>query len=409
MIVAELNYIAPPEPDLTPAVIIEQARQLVSYLREKSAEIENARCIPPEVDQKLREAGFYRMLQPKRVGGYEFDLDTFIDTMLELYRATARPAGWPASSPAHILWVCALSEEAQRAIFADGGDVRTIVPATPSGKARAVPGGYRISGRWDYCSGMSVGNWFVAVAAVEHEEKSHQPEIILFATRCSEMRAEDNWQVLGLRGTGSVSCVATEIFVPTSFTDSFPAMMFDFAAPGYGFHDNPFYKSPLVPVLWMQLAMSLIGMTRGLIDIFVRDVSLKLNAYPPFGPLKEDKKTQIALGHAIADHDIAKAALRQLAANQRLRVAQVAAGKTNEGADVQADHVVVYKIARLCVEAADELFNSAGSSIPIKSDSAFQRFYRDIKVAATHRALGFERAAENSGMVAFGLPPTTKN
>ena len=90
-------------------------------------------------------------------------------------------------------------------------------------------------------------------------------------------------------------------------------------------------------------------------------------------------------------------------------MAQVAAGKTNEGADVQADHVVVYKIARLCVEAADELFNSAGSSIPIKSDSAFQRFYRDIKVAATHRALGFERAAENSGMVAFGLPPTTKN
>ena len=95
MIVAELNYIAPPEPDLTPAVIIEQARQLVSYLREKSAEIENARCIPPQVDQKLREAGFYRMLQPKRVGGYEFDLDTFIDTMLELYRADGA-TGWVA-------------------------------------------------------------------------------------------------------------------------------------------------------------------------------------------------------------------------------------------------------------------------------------------------------------------------
>jgi 3-hydroxy-9,10-secoandrosta-1,3,5(10)-triene-9,17-dione monooxygenase len=401
--------IAPPEPGLSAAVMVERARQLLPYLRDKAAEIEHARCIPPEVDRQLRDAGFYRMLQPRRMGGHEMEFDTFIDVMLELFRADGA-AGWVTCfMAAHILWITALEEHAQREIFGSDGDVRTVVPAAPTGRAIPVEGGYRISGRWDYCSGMSVANWFVALAVVERAQKSGPPEIIMFATACSNVTAEDNWHVLGLRGTGSVSARTENLLVPLNYCASFPGMVYEFSAPGYGVHDNPFYRAPLIPVLWMQLAVALIGMTQGLIDIFVKETGSKPSSFPPFGSLREDKKVQLALGSAIADHDVARAALGRLSANQSARIRKTAAGHAIDWAEVQSDHVLVCKIARLCVAAADGLFQMAGSSLPIKSDSAFQRFYRDIKVASTHRALGFERAAENSGMAAFGLAPATKN
>lgn len=406
----ESGRISPPEPDLSASEIIERARRMVPYLRDKAPQLEAARCVTADVHGELQQAGFYRMLQPRRCGGYEFEFETFTEVMLELFRGDGS-AGWVASFiAAHILWITALDEQAQREIFGTDGDVRVAVPAAPTGKAIRVEGGYRITGRWDYCSGMSVGNWMVGVAIVQGDPTSSgPPEIITFATPSATMQPEDNWHVLGLRATGSVSATATNLYVPANYCTSYPSLMFDFAAPGYGVHENPFYRAPLVPVLWMQLAIAVVGMTQGLIEVFVQETSTKASSFAPFGPLREDKKVQLALGQAIADHAVSRAALRQMGANQADRIRRVAASEAVPWNHVQADHVLVCKIARLCVNAADTLFQMAGSSLPIKSDSAFQRFYRDIKVASTHRALGFERAAENAGMWAFGLTPATKN
>lgn len=265
-----------------------------------------------------------------------------------------------------------------------------------------------ISGRWDWCSGFSACNWFIAVAIVQRDPMPQEPETIIFTVPCDSMRVEDNWHVLGLQGTGSVAAHAPDIFVPLRYTAPFPALMFEFAAPGYGVLENPFYRAPLVPILWLEAAIAMVGMLRGLIDLFVRDVAAKPGHFPPFAPLREDKKVQGALGRAVADHDVAKAALRQLVVNQNSRIERTARGERLRWADVQVDHVMVCRISRLCVEAADTLFHIAGSSLPIRLDSAFGRFYRDIKAASAHRALGFERAAENSGMAEFGLAPATR-
>jgi 3-hydroxy-9,10-secoandrosta-1,3,5(10)-triene-9,17-dione monooxygenase len=404
----KIDPIVPPEPGLTPAELVARARRLVPYLRDQAAEIESQRQLPFEVDRRLREAGFYRMLQPRRCGGYECDLDSFTEAMLEIFRGDGA-TGWVAVFvAAHILWIGALDEEAQREIFGRDGDVRTCVTAGPTGTAVPTEGGYVISGRWDWCSGMSVCNWFIAVAVVAREPASAQPETIIFTVPTDSMRIEDNWHVLGLLGTGSVAAHAPEILVPQRYTAPFPALMFEFTAPGYGVHENPFYRAPLVPILWLEAAIAMVGMLRGMIDVFVRDVAAKPSHFPPFAPLRDDKKVQGALGRAIADHDVARAAVRQLVVNQNSRIARTARGQRVEWPDVQADHAMVCRISRLCVEAAEALFQIAGSSIPIRWDSAFGRFYRDLKTASAHRALGFERAAENAGMAAFGLEPATR-
>jgi 3-hydroxy-9,10-secoandrosta-1,3,5(10)-triene-9,17-dione monooxygenase len=398
-----------PDPDMTPEQLVERARQLVPYLRERAADIERAGSIPPDVDDAMQAAGLYRVLQPRRTGGYEFDLGTFVDAMLEAFRGDGS-AGWVACfTAAHVLWVTALDESAQREVFGVDGDVRTVVPAAPTGVAVPVDGGYRVTGRWDYSSGFAVSNWFMSLAIVEAAPSNGPPEIIVFATPSSSMSAEDNWRVLGLQGSGSVSVSAQDVFVPANYCYSFVDMLFGFQAPGYGSHDNPFFRAPVVPILWLQLAVAMVGMTRGLLDVFIDETSRKSAPFPPFGPLLDDKKVQLALGDALANHGVAMAALRQLVANHAARVRAVDRGETIHWQDVQADHLIVTKLARLCVGAADGLFQVAGSSMPIKVESAFRRFYVDLKVASTHRALSFERASENSAMMAFGLSPATNH
>ncbi len=404
-----IEPISPPEAGVTPELLVARAREMVPYLRSKAADIEQARRLPEDVERRLREAGFYRILQPRVLGGYEMPFDTFIDVMLELFRGDGA-SGWVTCfMAAHVMWVMGLGAQAQRDIFGADGDVRAIIPSAPTGKAVIVDGGYRITGRWDYGSGMSAGNWFVALAVVQHDPMPEQPDIVMFVTPMANAEAEDNWHVLGLRGTGSVSGKVKDLWVPATHCTSFTDMMYAFSAPGYGVHENPFYRAPLIPVLWMQLAIAITGMTRGLIDLFVEDTSRKPSSFAPFGPLREDKKVQLALGSALADHALALAALRQLSAHQRERTLRIAQGHAVHWDEVQADHALVCRLGRVCVSAAETLFQMAGSSLPIQSDSAFQRFYRDIKVASTHRALGFERAAENSGMAAYGLTPASRN
>lgn len=404
-----LAPIRAPEPDLTGPDMLARAIQIVPYLREKSTEIESRRSIPPDVDERLRAAGFYRLLQPRALGGYELDFDTFVDVMLELFRGDGS-AGWVSCfMSAHILWITALDPSAQREIFGYEGDVRAVVPAAPTGKARPVDGGYRITGRWDWCSGMSVANWFMAVAVVDRGQPQSVPELITFATPSSNTMVEDNWHVLGLRGSGSVTARVEDLFVPDNFCTSFTGLLYDLKAPGHGVHENPLYSAPLIPVLWTQLGIAAVGLLQGLIDIFIQETTPKKSAFAPFAPLIEDKKVQHAMGGAIANHEVAKATLRQISRNHCERASRVGRGERLEWPDIQADHLLICKAARLCVEAAEALFHAAGSTMTVMASSAFQRFYRDLKVVSTHRALGFERAAENSGMVALGLSPATRN
>jgi 3-hydroxy-9,10-secoandrosta-1,3,5(10)-triene-9,17-dione monooxygenase len=402
-----------PEPDLTPDELVARARQLVPFLRERAGDIERSGSITPEVDEALRRAGLYRVLQPRCAGGYEFDVATFVDAMLEVFRGDGS-AGWVACfMAAHILWVTALDPDAQREVFGADGDVRTVVPAAPTGVANPVEGGYRVTGRWDYSSGFAVSNWFMSLAVVDRATPGPSadapPEIIVFAAPSASLVADDNWRVMGLQGSGSVSASASDVFVPASHCYPFVDMLFGFQAPGYGSHDNALYRAPVLPILWMQLAIAMVGITQGLLDVFIDDTSRKAAAFPPFGPLLDDKKVQLALGEALADHGVATAALRQLVVNHAERVRLVACGATIEWLDIQQDHLLVTKLARLCIEAADALFQVAGSTMPIKLDSAFRRFYVDLKVASTHRALSFERASENGAMIAFGLTPATNH
>ena len=143
-----------PEPGLTPQEIIARAQALIPAVRDQQEEAERLGHHTDALEREFVEAGFYRILQPRRFGGYEFGLPTFWQAMLAV--ATGDPGtGWGLTLGAHhALVVGALfPEEGQRDIFGPPG---LPVPAPPHAHGTAEPadGGFVVSGTWDYCSGI---------------------------------------------------------------------------------------------------------------------------------------------------------------------------------------------------------------------------------------------------------------
>jgi 3-hydroxy-9,10-secoandrosta-1,3,5(10)-triene-9,17-dione monooxygenase len=142
-----------PEPGLTQEEVVQRARDMIPILRERQEECERIGRLPDETSRAFVEAGFYRILQPRRFGGYEFDLPTFTRVAIALARGCPA-SGWTFTLTAgHAHMLAALwSEEGQIDIYGADGEVRMPGRFRP-GTATPVDGGYRVSGTWDYVSG----------------------------------------------------------------------------------------------------------------------------------------------------------------------------------------------------------------------------------------------------------------
>src|SRR5215831_13298796 len=157
-----------PEPGLTPQEIIARARALIPLIRDQQEEAERLGHHTAALDREFVNAGFYRMLQPRRFGGYEFDMPTFWKAMLAV-SAGDPGTGWGLTLGAHHALVVGayFSEDGQRAIFGSSGDFRCPHRPPPMGTAEPVGkregevgGGYVVSGTWDYCSGIAHATHF---------------------------------------------------------------------------------------------------------------------------------------------------------------------------------------------------------------------------------------------------------
>jgi alkylation response protein AidB-like acyl-CoA dehydrogenase len=141
--------------------LMAKATALVPLLRAKAAETERARRIPDEVIAALEQAGLFRMRAPKRFGGYEADLRTYMDVVTELGRGCGS-TGWISFISVATAWIAAqFSDQAQRDVFECNPDARTIGVLAMSQPAQPVDGGYIVSGRWPYASNCLHAHWAI--------------------------------------------------------------------------------------------------------------------------------------------------------------------------------------------------------------------------------------------------------
>jgi 3-hydroxy-9,10-secoandrosta-1,3,5(10)-triene-9,17-dione monooxygenase len=262
-----------PEPDLTPAELIARAAALKLLLRQQQAENDERGFYSQELHQAFLDAGLYRTLQPRMFGGYEFDIPTFYRAMLEISHGHPS-AGWCltlcASHP--FLIASHWSERAQRELFGPDGDFAAPHRVPPAGMLTPAEGGYRLTGLWDFCSGIPHSTHLVCGARLPVTDGP--PEVFCVAVPREKLRILDDWggdRTLGMRASGSHSVEIKDAFIPAHhavplqglFTR--PEDMRD-GTPGTQLHGNPMYLGRVAGPYHMSLITPVIGAAKASLD-----------------------------------------------------------------------------------------------------------------------------------------------
>ena len=192
--------------------LIGRARALAPKLRERAVRAERERNIPRESVEEYLASGLIHTLQPKRWGGYEHDHETAFDIAIELGRSTCGSSAWCLNYLAdHACILSHFPDEAQHDVWSRNSAACIATSAKPTGKVTVAPGGYRLDGRWAWCSGLRHSHW-IMIGGLVHREGDHHPDMRLFLVPTSDVRQEDTWYCAGLSATGSNTSVAGQRF-----------------------------------------------------------------------------------------------------------------------------------------------------------------------------------------------------
>jgi len=409
MLVADLGRIDPPEPELTSAEMLERARALRPILRERQSLCEELGRLPDETNEEFLRAGFYRMLQPRMFGGYEFPVVDFIRVMTEVALGCSE-SGWGRSltSGHPVALPTRFPDQAQREVYGATGDVRVPGVALPGGLAMPADEGYRISGSWDYASGCDVATHFLGATLILDAE-TRQPAAYGYVLLDSPMYTiVDNWSVIGMQGTGSKRIVVAEQVIPAHRVQSFadPTMSVIVEQPGRKLHTNPLFHGPLIPLLLTEVASVAVGTARGALDGYDEMLRNKKSPLPPFLPAFEAAHYQHHFGQAQGLIDTAEAALLHLGDGYPKLGERALAGTPPGPEDQRRYQAVVQNILELCWQAMDLMFRTSGASVA-RRGSLLGRAYRNLAVIRTHITMQGHVTALNVGRLHFGLAPSS--
>jgi 3-hydroxy-9,10-secoandrosta-1,3,5(10)-triene-9,17-dione monooxygenase len=346
----------------------------------------------------LIKAGFYRVLQPRLFGGYEFDLPSYVRVMMAVARGCPETAWVLSLTSGHVFQVASFPIEGQREVYGANGEFRAPEVTAPPGLATPVAGGYRVSGAWDYASGCAHATHIIIVARVANDSAGR---MVMALVDRDDYKIENNWHVFGMQGTGSDRIVLKDVFVREHRTKT---VSFDGkrVLPDRNFYSNPLYFGPQRPYVIAESTAVVIGAAEGALDCYEEDFRNRKIPFPTNAHRFELAEFQFNFGRCRALIDTAKAALIQ-AAEQYMELAQ--AMYVGETIDPHTDRricLVEQQVIHLAWEAVDIMFRTGGSS-NAKSTAALGRYWRNISVLRGHLAHQSDTSAINFGRAYFGL------
>jgi indole-3-acetate monooxygenase len=363
-----------------------------SILAERGA-IEQYRSLPSDLSRAMREAGFFSLWLPKRFGGPELSVADLVRVVEAISRADGS-AGWcSAIATSYSRLAGYLAEPAARDIFREGASVLagTLVP---TGLAEVVPGGYRVSGRWSFGSGIGHSDWVLGVCRVHAGDTPQaaadgSPELRLVIFPKAETEVLDTWHVSGLRGTGSHDFRVEDIFVPEARTMVWATPVP--TAPGR------LYALPVMTVFSTSVAGVPLGVARAAIDSLMELAESKASVGSA-QVLRDKPAIQAEIGRAEAILRSARAFLFE--AIQALWDAGGEATLRNGRSSVSPWRT------RHVGGAGDRHDVRAGGSASLYEGCRLARCWRDAHAAMQH--LGLSSANyETAGRVMLGMDPGT--
>jgi 3-hydroxy-9,10-secoandrosta-1,3,5(10)-triene-9,17-dione monooxygenase len=379
--------------------MVERADALLPRLRDRAARTEELRRLPPETERDLHDAGLFRILQPKRVGGAELDYVALVDCAEILGRADASVA-WNLANLASHHWMLAMFDKRAQDLVWDKGPDALIASSFifPAGRARKVEGGYRLRGSWPFSSGVASSDWNMLASVVSSEDEADGVEYRIFLVPKNDYRILDTWNAAGLRGTGSNDVEVHDAFV----AEALSVAVSDLAGgptPGCAVNPNPLYALPVFSLFPYVLSGVALGNAQACLDDYVDLAQHRASSYNR-ARLGDMQSTQIKIAEASAKIDAARLIMRS---NCIEAMADVRRGDIPDMAvKTRLRRDGAYSV-NLCTEAVSLLFSASGAR-GLFTTGVLQRQFRDAHAINSHLAFNFDAAGTNYGRVALGLP-----
>jgi alkylation response protein AidB-like acyl-CoA dehydrogenase len=379
------------------AVYLRRARELGPELAAAAADIEHHSELPEAIVESLIERGFFRLLLPRSLGGAELPPAAYVRVIEEIAKHDASTAWCLGQACGCSMTAAYLSPQVAREIF---GEPRGIVAWGPPGpaEARIAPGGYRLSGTWSFASGSHHATWLGAHVAVLGEDGSpwlRRDGSPIFRTLLfpkTSVAMEDTWHVIGLRGTGSDTYQADNLFIPEDHAVERGAETKP-CEPGllYAFSSSNIYSAGFAGVA--------LGIARGVAEAFIDLARDKI----PRGAkrtLRDNNVIQAQVAQSAAKISAARAFLLR-----SLNEIWYEAGRSGR---LSLDHHMTIRLASTWAihqarEAVDTLYHAAGATA-IFEDNPFERRFRDIHTVV-QQYQGRQTHFETVGQVLLGLGP----
>ncbi|MDG1731427.1 MAG: acyl-CoA dehydrogenase family protein [Thalassotalea sp.] len=384
---------------LTPEAIrlIESAEKLVPSLLERASATDVAGKVPDETVKEMNDAGLFRVLQPKRWGGFELDPRVFYIIQMTLAQGCMSTAWIYGVIGVHNWQIGLFDEKAQIEVL--GEDSATLIASTymPVGKVEKVDGGYNFSGRWGFSSGVEHCKWIFLGGLVPKSPGSKELEHRTFLLPKSDYKIVKNWDVHGLRGTGSHDIVVEGAFVPdhrTHQTNDYS----DEACKGRAINDNWLYKIPFVQIFQRAVSTACIGALDGAITEFRDRCAEHVGKHG--GKTAEDVNAQMAVTEAIMTSDQLKLVLFRNFAEVVKHTKNGEMMPVNDRLLQRAQSAAVSKQAG---ERVNEILRACAGSGLYRSNP-IERIFRDIHQSRGHIANNTDAYIRAHGTVMLGLP-----
>jgi indole-3-acetate monooxygenase len=370
---------------------------LLDEIRERADAIEADRRMPADLARRMARAGMFRLLVPECYGGAQVHPQQFFDALATTARSDGA-VGWCQMIGATTGMLSAsLPDHWAKEIYCADPDAITTGVTAPLGRAEAVDGGYRVSGRWPFGSGSQISDWMCGGCVVIENGAPRlgdhgMPESLLMMFKADEVTIHDTWRTSGLRGTGSHDIEVRDVLVPDGrWTVLGKRARIDAAL----------YRFPTLGLLALGVSAVAVGIAEHAIEAFVDLATVKV----PTG------SRRALAERPAAQKDLARAQVLVGSARAYTRAAidrawNAATGDGRLDVATKADlRLAASNNAWSAAEAVDLLYHAAGGSA-IYDTSPLQRCFRDVHVATQHLMVA-QPTFEVVGKVMLGIDPKT--
>lgn len=376
--------------------LVARAREMVLALRIRAVQAEEDCRVPDETIAAFRDAGFFRILQPLHWGGYQMDPETFYAVQMALAEGCMSSA-WVYGVLAVHNWQLALFDpQAQADVWEGAPDTLIASSYMPKAQVTPVSGGYRISGRWGFSSGVDHCDWVFLGGLVPAADGKGPPDYRTFLVPRADFTVLPIWDTIGLRGTGSHDVVVEDVFVPAYRThrskDGFAT-----TSPGLRLNDAPLYRLPFGQIFVRAVSSSAIGALEGALDAF-RDYASKRVSSNDFSRTADDPSAQFVIAETAAAIDEMKQILFR---NFRELMAQA---REDRPFDLEQRLLFRFQSAQIldrCASLISRLFYACGAQ-GVYRGSPLARAFLDIHTGRTHVANNPDKVGRNFGGVLLG-------